>query len=61
MTFVGTFKFAKNLSFLKLPVGDGFDIGVKKVFIETKYLLEMIAHYKMCFYDSFRLENTLSY
>ena len=39
MTFVGTFKFAKNLSFLKLPVGDGFDIGVKKSFYRNKIFI----------------------
>ena len=61
MTFIGTFKFTRNLSFLTLAVRDGFDIGVKKVFLQTKNLLEMIAHYKICFYDSFRLENALSH
>jgi len=39
MPFVGTFKFAKNLSFLELLFGDGFDIGVKKSFFRNKIFI----------------------
>ena len=39
MPFVGTFKFAKNLSFLKVLVGDGFDIGGKKSFFGNKIFI----------------------
>ena len=36
MTFIGTFKFTRNLSFLTLAARDGFDIGVKKSFSPNK-------------------------